>query len=37
MGKWVIDASNCKFIIDQIFVKLTGNQNRHKISDEIEL
>ena len=31
MGKWCLHAS--KFIIDQIFFKLAGNQDRHKISN----
>ena len=34
MGKWCLQASS--FIFDQIFVKLAGNQNRHKISDKFE-
>ena len=34
MGKWCLQASS--FIFDQIFVKLAGNQDRHKISDEFE-
>ena len=34
MGKWCLQASS--FIFDWIFVKLAGNQDRHKISDEFE-
>ena len=34
MGKWCLQASS--FIFDRIFVKLAGNQDRHKISDEFE-
>ena len=34
MGKWCLQASS--FIFDQIFVKLAGNQDSHKISDEFE-
>ena len=34
MGKWCLQAST--FICYQIFVKLAGNQDRHKISDEFE-
>ena len=34
MGKWCLQASS--FILYRIFVKLTGNQDRHKISDEFE-
>ena len=34
MGKWCLQASS--FIFDRIFVKLAGNQNGHKISDEFE-
>ena len=34
MEKWCLQASS--FIFDQIFVKLAGNQDRHKISDEFE-
>ena len=35
MGKWCLQANT--FIFDWIFVKLAGNQNRHKISDEFKL
>ena len=34
MGKWCLQASS--FIFDRIFVKLAGNQDRHKISDKFE-
>ena len=34
MGKWCLKASS--FIFYRIFVKLAGNQDRHKISDEFE-
>ena len=34
MGKWCLQASS--FIFDRIFVKLAGNQDSHKISDEFE-
>ena len=34
MGKWCLQASS--FIFYQIFVKLAGNKDRHKISDEFE-
>ena len=34
MGKWCLQASS--FIFYQIFVKLAGNQDRHKISDEFK-
>ena len=34
MGKWCLQASS--FIFDPIFIKLTGNQERHKISDEFK-
>ena len=34
MGKWCLQASS--LIFDRIFVKLAGNQDRHKISDEFE-
>ena len=34
MGKWCLQASS--FIFDWIFVKLAGNQDSHKISDEFE-
>ena len=34
MGKWCLQANS--FIFDRIFVKLAGNQDRHKISDEFE-
>ena len=29
-------SSSCSFIFDRIFIKLAGNQDRHKISDEFE-
>ena len=35
MGKWCVQAS--LFIFDRIFIKLAGNQDRHKISDEFEI
>ena len=34
MGKWSLQAS--LFIFNRIFVKVDGNQDRHKISDEFE-
>ena len=34
MGIWCLQASS--FIFDRIFVKLAGNQDRYKISDEFE-
>ena len=34
MGKWCLQASS--FIFDRIFVKLAGNQDRHKTSNEFE-
>ena len=34
MGKWCLQASS--FIFYWIFIKLAGNQDRHKISDEFE-
>ena len=34
MGKWCLQASS--FIFYRIFIKLAGNQDRHKISDEFE-
>ena len=34
MGKWCLQASS--FIFDRIFIKLAGNQDRRKISDEHE-
>ena len=34
MGKWCLQAS--LFSFDRIFVKLAGNQDRHKISDEFD-
>ena len=34
MGKWCLQASS--FTFDRIFVKLAGNQDSHKISDEFE-
>ena len=35
MGRWCLQAST--FFYYRIFVKLTGNQDRHKISDEFEI
>ena len=34
MGKWCLQARS--FIFDRILIKLAGNQDRHKISDELE-
>ena len=34
MGKWCLQASS--FIFDRIFVKLVGDQDSHKISEEFE-
>ena len=34
MGKWCLQASS--FIFDRIFVKLAGNPDSHKNSDEFE-
>ena len=34
MGKWCLQAGS--FIFYQIFIKLAGNQDRHKISEEFE-
>ena len=34
MGKWCLQGSS--FIFDLIFLKLAGNQDNHKISDEFE-
>ena len=34
MGKWCLHASS--FIFDQIVIKVAGNQNRHKSSDEFD-
>ena len=34
MGKWCLQARS--FIFYRIFIKLAGNQDRHKISDEFE-
>ena len=34
MGKWCLQPSS--FIFDRIFVKLSGNQDSHQISDEFE-
>ena len=34
MGKWCLQASS--FIFDRNFVKLAGNQDSHKISEEFE-
>ena len=35
MGKWCLHANI--FIIDRIFVKVAGNHDMHKTSDEFEL
>ena len=35
MGKWCLHASS--FIFDQIIIKVAGNQDRHKSSDEFDL
>ena len=34
MGKWCLHASS--FIFDQIVIKVTGNQDRHKSLDEFD-
>ena len=34
MGKWYLHASS--FIFDQIIIKVAGNQDRHKSSDEFD-
>ena len=34
MGKWCLHASS--FIFDRIIIKVTGNQDRHKSSDEFD-
>ena len=34
MGKWCLHASS--FIFDQIVIKVAGNQDRHKSSDEFD-
>ena len=34
MGKWCVHASS--FIFDQIVIKVAGNQDRHKSSDEFD-
>ena len=34
MGKWGLHASS--FIFDQIVIKVAGNQDRHKSSDEFD-
>ena len=34
MGKWYLHASS--FIFDQIVIKVAGNQDRHKSSDEFD-
>ena len=34
MGKWCLHASS--FIFDQIIIKVAGNQDRHKSSDELD-
>ena len=33
-GKWCLHASS--FIFDQLFIKVAGNQDRHKSSDELD-
>ena len=35
MWKWCLHTN--KVIIDRIFVKLAGNQYRHKVSDEFDV
>ena len=34
MGKWYLHA--CLFILDQILIKVAGNQDRHKSSDKFD-
>ena len=34
MGKWYLHVSS--FIFDRIIIKVAGNQDRHKISDEFD-
>ena len=34
MGKWCFHASS--FIFDRIIIKVAGNQDRHKSSDELD-
>ena len=34
MGKWCLHASS--FIFDQVIIKVAGNQDRHKSSDEFD-
>ena len=34
MGKWRLHASS--FIFDQVVIKVAGNQDRHKSSDEFD-
>ena len=34
MGKWCLHSSS--FIFDQIVIKVAGNQDRHKTSDEFD-
>ena len=34
MGKWCLHASS--FIFDQVVIKVAGNQDRHKSSDEFD-
>ena len=34
MGKWCLNASS--FIFDRIIIKVAGNQDRHKSSDEFD-
>ena len=34
MGKWCLYASS--FIFDQVVIKVAGNQDRHKSSDEFD-
>ena len=35
MGKWCFHAS--LFIFDRIIIKVAGNQDKHKSSDEFEI
>ena len=35
MGKWCLNARS--FIFDRIIIKVAGNQDRHKSSDEFDL
>ena len=34
MGKWCLHASS--FIFDRIIIKVAGNQDRHKSSDDLD-